>query len=119
MKKKLLLPLLFILMAIGSSYSQINADFLKKEKKYALVNYSQQLPNLSLLDYDTRLNSPTMQPSDNVFCVNNLGNSNNDVWLGQETQTTVMFHNIPIQTNYQFDIQGRFQSSSMSISLSK
>ena len=108
-----------MLTIFSSSFGQINADFLKKEKTYQLTNYSEQLPDISMLDQDIRLTSPSFTSGNSVLCAENGILSVNNTWMGQETQTTFNFYNIPIQTNFQFDIQGRFQSSSMSISLTR
>ncbi len=119
MKKKLLLLILFIPMAVGLCFSQINADFLKKEKPMALVNYAKELPDFSSASYNVQLQSLTFSPRNNVVSMDNMTNPSRDAWIGQSQQTTFDFYNIPVKTNYQFDIKGQLRSSSMSIKLNK
>lgn len=119
MKKKLFLSAVFVLTVCFTSIAQINSDFLKKEKNVSLINYSKELPEYTSMNYDIRLQSPSFEPSSYQVNMDNRMNSANSAWIGQSQQTTFNFYSVPVKTNYQFDVNGRLRSSSVSIKLNK
>ncbi|MEQ8925190.1 MAG: hypothetical protein RLO81_05215 [Fulvivirga sp.] len=116
MEKKLLLFVLILLAT--NSWGQINKYFEKKEASSLITLPEFTFPDFSQ-SYTLEFSSLQFEESGNIWDVQAPFVPVNQAWIGTTQESNFMWNNRPVKTTYQFDVNGRLRSSSMSFKLNK
>lgn len=116
---KLFTTAIILVLCITTSFGQINPDFLKSKEFNTVLAENFELPDFNSDNYSLRLPSLVLGSTlnDMMWCPIDNINPPNELWLGESQTKNFMINNLKVNTLYQFDVNGRFRGSSMSIKL--
>lgn len=116
--KKNLLIYLFIIVSSGC-FAQVNSEILPKTSIKTQSQPSLNLPDYSNSTFTIKFQSLAFQPGGNNISFNTNLNPLRYTWVGETRNTNFKMNNTPINSVYQFDVNGNLTSSIMSIRLNR
>lgn len=116
--KKNLLIYLFIIVSSGC-YAQVNSEIMPKTAFKSQSQPSINLPDYSNSTFTIKFQSLAFQPGGNNISFNTNLNPLRYTWIGETQASNFRLNDTPINSVYQFDVNGNLTNSVMSIRLNK